>query len=130
MPHFLIDCSESIFVLHSEEQIIEQVHLAAKSTELFNENDIKVRVNSFKKYSTGNKIENFIHVFANIMEGRSNEQKADLTKKIVQELTSMFPTVPNIGANIIEFENANYCNRNMLQARNTAKKQLHEERMR
>ena len=130
MPHFLIDCSESIFVLHSEEQIIEQVHLAAKSTELFNENDIKVRVNSFKKYSTGNKIENFIHVFANIMEGRSNEQKADLTKKIVQELTSMFPTVPNIGANIIEFENANYCNRNMLQARNTAKKQLHEERIR
>ena len=114
MPHFLIDCSESIFILHSEEQIIEQVHLAAKSTELFNENDIKVRVNSFKKYSTGNKIENFIHVFANIMEGRSDEQKADLTKIIVQELTSMFPTVPNIGANIIEFENANYCNRNML----------------
>ena len=114
MPHFLIDCSESIFILHSEEQIIEQVHLAAKSTQLFNENDIKARVNSFKKYSTGNKIENFIHVFANIMEGRSNEQKADLTKKIVQELTSMFPTVPNIGANIIEFENVNYCNRNML----------------
>ena len=114
MPHFLIDCSESIFILHSEEQIIEQVHSAAKSTELFNENDIKVRVNSFKKYSTGNKIDNFIHVFANIMEGRSNEQKADLTKIIVQELTLMFPTVPNIGANIIEFENANYYNRNML----------------
>ncbi|RLA42129.1 MAG: 5-carboxymethyl-2-hydroxymuconate isomerase, partial [Gammaproteobacteria bacterium] len=64
MPHFLVDCSESIFELHSEEKIIEQVHLAAKSTELFNENDIKVKVNSFKKYSTGNKIEDFIHVFA------------------------------------------------------------------
>jgi 5-carboxymethyl-2-hydroxymuconate isomerase len=114
MPHFLIDCSESIFQLHSEEQIIEQVHLAAKSTGLFNENDIKVRVNSFKKYSTGNKIEDFIHVFAHIMEGRSNGQKADLSKKIVQELTSIFPTVLNIGANIIEFEIANYCNRNML----------------
>ena len=114
MPHFLVDCSESIFILHTEEEIIEQVHLAAKSTELFNENDIKVRVNSFKKYSTGNKIEDFIHVFGNIMEGRSDEQKADLTKIIVQELTSMFPTVPNIGANIIEFEYANYCNRNML----------------
>ncbi|MBL1274913.1 MAG: 5-carboxymethyl-2-hydroxymuconate Delta-isomerase [Ectothiorhodospiraceae bacterium] len=122
MPHFLIDCSESIFRLQSEEQIIEQVHFAAKSTELFNENDIKVRVNSFKKYSTGNKIEDFIHVFSNIMEGRSNEQKANLTKKIVQELTSILPTVPNIGANIIEFENANYCNRNILQTRNFANK--------
>ncbi len=114
MPHFLVDCSESIFKLHSEEDIIEQVHLAAKSTELFNENDIKVRVNSFKKYSTGNKIENFIHVFSHIMEGRNNEQKKDLSRKIVKGLTSLFPTVPNIGANVIEFENANYCNRNKL----------------
>ena len=114
MPHFLIDCSESIFKLHSEEQIIEQVHFAAKSTELFNENDIKVRVSAFKKYSTGNKIEDFIHVFANIMEGRNDEQKSGLSKKIVQRLTTMFPTVPNIGANVIEFEIANYCNRNML----------------
>jgi 5-carboxymethyl-2-hydroxymuconate isomerase len=114
MPHFLVDCSESIFELHSEEKIIEQVHLAAKSTELFNENDIKVRVNSFKKYSTGNKIEDFIHVFAHIMEGRSNEQKAGLSRKIVQGLTSLFTTVPNIGANVIEFKNADYCNRNKL----------------
>jgi len=114
MPHFLVDCSESIFTLHSEEGIIKQVHLAAKSTGLFNENDIKVRVNSFKKYSTGNKVEDFIHVFAHIMEGRSDEQKADLSKKIVQGLLSLLPTVPNIGANIIEFENANYCNRNKL----------------
>ena len=114
MPHFLVDCSESTFILHTEEEIIEQVHLAAKSTELFNENDIKVRVNSYKKYSTGNKIEDFIHVFSHIMEGRSKEQKADLSRKIVQALTLLFPTVPNIGANIIEFENANYCNRNKL----------------
>ena len=48
------------------------------------------------------------------MEGRSNEQKAGLSRKIVQGLTSLFPTVPNIGANVIEFENANYCNRNKL----------------
>jgi 5-carboxymethyl-2-hydroxymuconate isomerase len=48
------------------------------------------------------------------MEGRNDEQKSDLSKKIVQRLTTMFPTVPNIGANVIEFEIANYCNRNML----------------
>jgi 5-carboxymethyl-2-hydroxymuconate isomerase len=114
MPHFLVDCSESIFKLHSEEEVIEQVHLAAKSTELFNENDIKVRVTAFKKYTTGNKVEDFIHVFSHIMEGRSDEQKGNLSKTIVQELLSLFPTVPNIGANVIEFENANYCNRNKI----------------
>ena len=58
MPHFVIDCSESILDCHSEEQIIEQVHIVADSTKLFEEGDIKVRVNPFKKYAVGNKREN------------------------------------------------------------------------
>ena len=107
MPHFIVDCSETIFELQPEEKIIEQVHLAARSTELFNENDIKVRVNSFKKYSTGNKVENFIHVFSHIMEGRSSEQKLNLSKSIVKTLASLFPNVPNIGSNVMEFKNEN-----------------------
>lgn len=126
MPHFLVDCSESIFELHPEEKIIEQVHLAEKSTGLFNDNDndsdndndndndIKVRVNYFKKYSTGNKVENFIHVFSHIMEGRTEDQKLALSKDIVKQLNTLFPSVPNIGANVIELKNENYYNKNML----------------
>ena len=114
MPHFIIDCSEGILGSHSEEEIIEQVHISAVSTELFNKNDVKVRVNVFKKYSTGDKKEDFIHVFANIMEGRSIEQKFNLSQTIVRHLTLMFPLVPNIGTNVIEFEKTTYFNRNML----------------
>ncbi len=114
MPHFIIDCSEGILKSHSEEEIIEQVHISAVSTELFNKNDIKVRVNFFKKYSTGDKREDFIHVFANIMQGRSIKQKLNLSKTIVKDLASMFPLVPNIGTNVIEFEKTTYSNKNML----------------
>jgi 5-carboxymethyl-2-hydroxymuconate isomerase len=114
MPHFVIDCSESILESHSEEQIIEQVHFVADSTDLFEEGDIKVRINPFKKYAVGNKKEDFIHVFANIMEGRSTEQKADLSKKVVQKLTSMFPHISKIAMNIRDFDKATYCNRDML----------------
>ncbi|KXJ50741.1 MAG: 5-carboxymethyl-2-hydroxymuconate isomerase [Neptuniibacter sp. Phe_28] len=114
MPHFLIDCSETLFSLQPESAIIEQVHAVAKSTELFHENDIKVRVNAYKKYSTGNKIEDFIHVFSHIMEGRSDEQKSNLSRKIVEGLAALFPAVPNVGANVVELEKANYFNRNML----------------
>ena len=114
MPHFVIDCSESILDSHSEEQIIEQVHIVADSTKLFHEGDIKVRVNPFKKYAVGNKRENFIHVFANIMEGRSTEQKAGLSKKVVQKLTSMFPHISKIAMNVRDFEKATYYNLDML----------------
>ena len=114
MPHFIIDCSEGILKSHSEEEIIEQVHISAVSTELFNKKDLKVRINSFKKYSTGDNREDFIHVFSNIMEGRTIEQKLNLSKTIVKDLVSMFPLVPNIGTNVIEFEKASYFNKNML----------------
>ncbi len=114
MPHFIIDCSEGILKSHSEEKLIKQVHISAVSTKLFNKNDVKVRVNFFKKYSTGDKKEDFIHVFANIMQGRTIEQKANLSKTIVKDLSLMFPLVPHIGTNVIEFERATYFNRNML----------------
>ena len=114
MPHFIVDCSENILKLHSEDEIIQQVHTSAISTKLFHKNDVKVRVNIFKKYSTGDKQEDFIHVFANIMEGRDIEQKLNLSKTIVRDLALIFPLVPHIGTNVIEFERATYFNKNML----------------
>ena len=51
MPHFIIDCSKDILKLHSEDEIIKQVHLSAVSTKLFNRNDIKVRINALKNNS-------------------------------------------------------------------------------
>lgn len=114
MPHFIVDCSQSILGSHTEEQIIERVHRAANSTQLFDEGDIKVRVNPFEIYAVGNKRKDFIHVFASIMEGRSIEQRADLSHRVVSELVSMFPHVSNIAMNVAEFELATYCNRAML----------------
>jgi len=114
MPHFVVDCSESILSIHDEETINEQIHIIANLTGLFEENDIKVRVNPFRTFIVGNKKEDFIHVFSNIMEGRTTEQKSELSKAVVQKLTEMFPTVPNIAMNVRDFEKATYCNKSML----------------
>lgn len=114
MPHFVVDCSYSILQHQFEEDIIARVHGAAHATGLFDEHDIKVRVNPFTVYSVGNKREEFIHVFSSVMEGRSVDQRAELSRVIVIELASMFPGVANIAINIAEFEKATYCNRTML----------------
>jgi len=114
MPHFVIDCAESVLQSHDEEYILEQVHLVANDTKLFDEADIKVRLNPFKKYLVGNKREDFIHVFAHIMQGRTTAQKAELSKKIVAKLVTLFPDIPNIAININDFEKATYCNKTML----------------
>jgi len=111
MPHFVIDCSEQIIKLKSPQEIIQNVYNTAESTGLFLPEEIKVRINPFQYYTTGNTSDNFIHVFANIMQGRNTEQKANLSKQIVAELKAMFPEVPIISINIRDFEKATYCNK-------------------
>ncbi|WP_190808923.1 5-carboxymethyl-2-hydroxymuconate Delta-isomerase [Flagellimonas sp. S3867] len=114
MPHFIIDCSENIMALKSPKEIMQIVYEAAESTNLFDDGDIKVRLNPYKYYNNGNTINDFIHVFANIMEGRNSGQKYKLSKQIVTELKLMFPETPIISINIRDFEKATYCNRSMV----------------
>src|SRR5690349_6745088 len=114
MPHFILDCSDTVLEDHTEEDILAQIHAVAHATGLFDEDDIKVRVNPYKTYSVGNKRQDFIHVFGYIMEGRSTAQKADLSKRVVQKLVLMFPKISRIAMNVYDFEKATYWNREML----------------
>ena len=85
MPHFVLDCSNTVIKSQSPESILQLVYNAAESTGLFDPEDIKVRINPFEYYMVGNTKDDFIHIFANIMEGRTTEQKANLSKRIVSE---------------------------------------------
>lgn len=114
MPHFVVDCSHGILQLHAEEEILARLHHATNSTGLFDESDIKIRVNPYQAHSIGGQQQDFIHVFSHIMQGRTLEQRADLAKAIVSELVCMFPQVPRIATNIAEFEKASYFNRAMM----------------
>ncbi len=115
MPHFVIDCSEPILELVDPNTILNTIHQVAVASTLFTEADIKVRLNPFEEhYLVGGKKDDFIHVFANIMEGRTAEQKANLSALMVSKLKSLFPNVPIISINVRDFEKATYCNKTMI----------------
>ncbi len=114
MPHFILDCSEHIIQLKSPEEIIQEVFNAVNSTGLFAEEDIKVRINPFKYYIIGTTKDDFIHIFGNIREGRTNEQKAELSKNIVSCLKLMFPDVPVLSIDLREFEKNSYIRKSMV----------------
>ena len=105
MPHFVIDCSESLLSTHDAVTINEQVHKSASSTGLFGDGaNIQVRLNPFKdSFMAGKKVET-MHVFASILEGRTKEQKLDLSKTVIKTLAGMFPDVENIGMDVIDLE--------------------------
>src|SRR5215213_4077660 len=111
MPHFVIDCSENVLRRRAPAEILREVHDTADASGLFKKGDIKVRIRAFEHYTVGGADADFIHVFGNIMEGRTAEQKANLSRRIIERLKSMFAEVPVISINIREFEKAAYYNR-------------------
>ena len=114
MPHFIIDCSENIIKIKKPNEIMQVVHDTAEASGLFEKGDIKVRLNPFQYYNLGNSKDDFIHIFANMMEGRNTVQKAELSKNIVSSLKLIFPNVPIISINIRDFEKSTYCNKSMI----------------
>lgn len=93
---------------------MKQVFNQATASDLFTKGDIKVRIQTFDQFIAGDGQEDFIHVFGNIMEGRTDEQKANLSHRIVSALKGLFPQVPIISMNIRDFEKASYRNKTMV----------------
>ena len=114
MPHFVVDCSKSILSSHDGEAITKEVHKAANSTGLFSESNVQVRVNTFDDFRVGNVKQEFIQVFASILEGRTPEQKLNLSKAVIKALVEMFPKVSTIGIDINDLEKGTGFNRNMM----------------
>lgn len=114
MPHFVIDCSDNVLNQASPERIMRKVYDTAELSKLFSVGDIKVRINPYRHYNIGTTKDDFIHIFGNIMEGRTDEQKLSLSKAIVSALKEMLPDLPIISMNIREFETTNYCNKSMV----------------
>lgn len=114
MPHFIIDCAENVLNLTTEKELLNNVYEAAVSSNLFEPGDIKVKITPFKNFVVGGKKQDYIHVFSHIMQGRTEEQRANLSRIVVEKLTLMFPEIDFIATNVYEFERATYCNKAML----------------
>jgi 5-carboxymethyl-2-hydroxymuconate isomerase len=119
MPHFIIECSEDIIQLRAPAEIMQAVYETAEASGFFAEDDIKVRMHPYHYYKLGKTKQNFIHVFGHIMEGRSIEQRAQLSKAVIQMLNQLFPDVSILSMNISEFEKATYCNKALIHPLNT-----------
>ena len=119
MPHFIIDCSESVVQQKSPDEIMQAVYDVAEASGLFAANDIKVRLRPYQYYKLGKNKRDFIHIFGNIMEGRSTDQKATLSRGIIERLNEMFPAISILSINIREFERATYCNKALIHPLNS-----------
>ncbi|TKB51654.1 5-carboxymethyl-2-hydroxymuconate Delta-isomerase [Ferrimonas aestuarii] len=115
MPHFVIDCASELLDIQSEQTLLKAIHQVAVNSGLFNEAAIKVRINPYSTYLAGGAQQPFIHLFAHILSGRTQEQKSELSRLLVMELTRLFPALTKIAANVYEMDKGNYVSRQMLE---------------
>ncbi|WP_426476017.1 5-carboxymethyl-2-hydroxymuconate Delta-isomerase [Chryseobacterium sp. CBSDS_008] len=121
MPHFIIDCSQDILEQRTPDELMDAVYEAADATALFAPNDIKVRLQPYQYYRLGASKKNFLHVFGYIMEGRTTEQKSELSRQINTQLSELLPDISFLSINISDFEAATYSNKALINPENTNK---------
>ncbi len=119
MPHFIIECSENVLQLKSANEIMQTVYRCAEATGLFVENDIKVRIRPFTLFMVGIGKQDFVHIFAFIMEGRTIEQKQNLAYDIITKPNELLTCVSILSISVADFEKAIYCNKALIHPENT-----------
>ena len=109
MPHCIIEHAEQLLTSISPQQLIDTVLTGAKESELFELDHIKLRTQSYECYQKGDvKQADFIHVTMRILQGRTVEQRQDLSNKVLLEFDKLALKNITVTVEIIEMETASY----------------------
>ncbi len=109
MPHCIIEHSDEVLTSVNQQQLIDTVLTGAKKSELFELDHIKLRTQSYEYYQKGDVEQaGFIHVTMRILQGRTIEQRQDLSGRVLAEFDSLAVNDVTITVEIIEMETASY----------------------
>ena len=108
MPHCIIEYSKDLESSVKPLVLINAVHKGAVESKLFDESHIKTRTCSYEDYKVGTSSNAFVHVTASILTGRTVEQKAELSEKILTELESLQLSLVVITVQICDIETESY----------------------
>jgi len=113
MPHLVLECSEKVLELYTPEKLIQEIYDTVVSVDGF-PNNVMVRIIPFKHFITIDTKDDFIYICASILEGRTTEQKKELSTQVVSLLKDKFPTLKKISMTFREFERATFTNNSMI----------------
>ena len=75
---------------------------------------VKVRILPFSDFTVDGEPQDFVHIYAHIMQGRTEYQKKDLADRIIRALQEKLPNVPVLSINIDEFRKGVYSNQDLV----------------
>ncbi|MBL1260777.1 MAG: 5-carboxymethyl-2-hydroxymuconate Delta-isomerase [Thiotrichaceae bacterium] len=108
MPHFIIEYSEMIATEVQIPALLDAVHAAALSSELFPESHIKTRVIPVKFYRVGGGGHSFIHAQLRMKFGRSDAQKRALSHSVLAAIKNQRWPADVVTVEVVDMDVASY----------------------
>lgn len=93
MPHMLIEYTHGLTTRAEPKQLVEAVYQGACVSELFNNDFVKTRAVALDVYQSGATQNDFLHVTAKILVGRTAQQKKTLSAAILDQLQKLLGDV-------------------------------------
>lgn len=104
MPHCIIEHSKAI----SPNELLEATHRGLLKSQIFSEEDIKIRTVDFEAFKVIPNNKNFIHVTIKILSGRTLETQKNLSNIVLNELKSLSLANISLTVEILEINNNSY----------------------
>ena len=108
MPHCIIEYSANVAEQVSIDDLIDATHQGAMSSGLFEEYDIKTRAIAYRQHRTGQTQDSFVHVTVRLLSGRDDQQKSQLSDKLLTAIEPLLPNVASVGVEICDMHRESY----------------------
>ena len=108
MPHLVIEYSEDVAEQADIEAVVDAAHAGAMDSGLFPEYDIKTRATGYRYHRTGQTRDSFLHVAVHLLDGRSDEQKMQLSEAVLARVEPLLPKVASVGVEVLDIHRASY----------------------
>lgn len=108
MPHCIIEYSQSVATRVEIDALVAATHAGAISSGLFPESDIKTRAIAYAHYNNGGTQDAFVHVTVRLLSGRDDQQKSDLSEKLLAGIEPLLADVASVGVEICDMHRESY----------------------
>ncbi|HVQ66878.1 MAG TPA: 5-carboxymethyl-2-hydroxymuconate Delta-isomerase [Bradyrhizobium sp.] len=108
MPHLVIEYSVGGHERFDMTELMRALHAAAASTGVVQAPDIKIRAISYDDYLVAGIRDGFCHVSIFLLEGRTPEQKLQLSESLRTSLSKMLPRTKSLSVDIRDMDSSAY----------------------
>lgn len=108
MPNFVIEYGESLTQQISPDTLMDKVFEGAKASGHFPPEAIKIRIEPRSNFRLHDKYKDFLHVSAHILSGRTDSQKSEISKALLEPLKTLGLRSVFVSVEIVDIHRASF----------------------